>query len=76
MGIGGTVGIGTVMNTVMDPVVDIDTVVTVLDQGMKSVEDVVMNDPDPAIDARDLADAVTSATQSWSLLKTTFQSIR
>jgi len=68
MGIGGTVGIGTVMNTGMIQVAGVDTVVTVLDQGMKSGEDAVMNDPD-------LAGAVTSATQSSSLLRTTIQSI-
>jgi len=75
MGIGGTVGIGAVMNMAMNQVAGIDTAVTVLDRWMKSVEDAVMNDPDPAIDARDLAGAVTSATQSSSLLRTTIQNI-
>lgn len=75
MGIGGTVGIGTVMNTVMNRVAGIDTIIAVLDRGMESVEDAVMNVPDPAIDARGLAGAVTSATQSPSLVRTTIQSI-
>jgi len=75
MGIGGTVGIGAVMNTVMDPVVDIDTVVTVLDRGMKSVEDTVTAHGMDAPDHADATGAETFATQSLSPLTTMTLSI-
>jgi len=76
MGIGGIVGTGAVMNTVMDPVVDIDTVVTVLDQGMKSVEDTVTAHGTEAPDLTDVTGAETFATQSPSPLTTMTLSIR
>lgn len=70
MGIGGTVGIGAVMNTAMNQAAGIDTAVTVLDQGMKSVEDTVTAHGMDAPDHADATGAETFATQSPNPLTT------